>query len=176
MCFIGKRLLKWQILDNLSSDGNLLAVAWGLVTPEGAESILNVMDDLGMADPVPTRVVHPSYPMDLISIENRLGGLANYHTDASWLWLGAWHLVALARSGYLDRAAQILERITDVIVKDGQINEVHGPSGEPLSSFWYKSEAPLTWNAGMILYAYQVYEKHLHANADVLPVLKRVAA
>jgi GH15 family glucan-1,4-alpha-glucosidase len=163
-------------LDNLSSDGNLLAVAWGLAAPERAESILKVMDDLGMSDPVPTRVAYPSYPLDLISIENRLGGLANYHTDASWLWLGAWHLVAVTRSGSLDRATQILERITDVIVKDGQINEVHGPSGAPLSSFWYKSEAPLTWNAGMILYAHQIYEKQLHADTNVLSTLEEVTA
>jgi hypothetical protein len=160
----------------LSSDGNLLAVAWGLAAPERAESILKVMDDLGMSDPVPTRVAYPSYPLDLISIENRLGGLANYHTDASWLWLGAWHLVAVTRSGSLDRATQILERITDVIVKDGQINEVHGPSGAPLSSFWYKSEAPLTWNAGMILYAHQIYEKQLHADTNVLSTLEEVTA
>jgi hypothetical protein len=114
--------------------------------------------------------------LDLISIENRLGGLANYHTDASWLWLGAWHLVAMTRSGYLDRAAQILERIANVIVKDGQINEVHGPSGEPLSSFWYKSEAPLTWNAGLILYAHQIYNNQLNEETSVLSALKGPSA
>ncbi|HKJ40173.1 MAG TPA: hypothetical protein VJ972_15495, partial [Anaerolineales bacterium] len=162
-------------LDNLSSDGNLLAIAWGLAEPEQAESILKVMGDAGMSEPVPTRVVHPSYPLDLISIENRLGGLANYHTDSSWLWLGAWHLIALVRSGHMDQAQQVMDRIASVIVKDRQVNEVHGPDGEPLSSFWYKSEAPLTWNAGLILYANQVYEKQLQANTNVLSPLEGMA-
>jgi len=159
-----------ETLDNLSSDGNLLAIAWGLATPDQAQSILGVMEEAGMAEPVPTRVVHPSYPRELIAIENRLGGLGNYHTDASWLWLGAWHLIALVQSGDIEQAQQILERIVNVIVKDRQINEVHGPDGNPLSSIWYKSEAPLTWNAGMILYAHQIYEKHIHSAASPLPL------
>jgi glycogen debranching enzyme len=162
-------------LDNLSSDGNLLAIAWGLAMPEQAESILKVMDDAGMSEPVPTRVAHPSYPLDLISIENRLGGLANYHTDASWLWLGAWHLIALVRSGRMDQAQQVLERIAGVIVKERQVNEVHGPDGEPLSSFWYRSEAPLTWNAGMVLYAHQIYEKQLKTGVNVFSMLEEIA-
>ena len=66
-------------------------------------------------------------------------------------------MVALARNGQMDEAQNTLERIVDVIVKDGQINEVHGADGKPLKSFWYSSEAPLTWNAGMLLYAYTVY-------------------
>ena len=162
-------------LDNLSSDGNLLAIAWELATPEQTGSILKVMEDAGMSEPVPTRVVYPSYPMELISIENRLGGLANYHTDSSWLWLGAWHLIALTQSGNMDQAGQVMERIANTIVKDRQVNEVHGPDGEPLSSLWYKSEAPLTWNAGMILYAHQIFEKNLHADTDVLSVLEGIA-
>jgi len=156
-------------LDNLNSDGNLLAIAWGLATPEQAESILQVMDEAGMSESVPTRVAHPSYPPELIAIENRIGGLSNYHTDSSWLWLGAWHLIALTHSGKTKEAEQVLERIVDVVVKDQQVNEVHGPDGEPLSSLWYKSEAPLTWNAGMILYAQQIYEKHIQSAASSMP-------
>jgi len=161
-----------DFLENLSSDGNLLAIAWGLATPEQAESILHVMDEARMAEPVPTRVVQPSYPPELIALENRLGGLSNYHTDSSWLWLGAWHLIALTQNERMEEAKQILESIVDVIVEDRQVNEVHGPDGKPLSSIWYKSEAPLTWNAGMILYAYQIYEKHLLKNTNILSLLE----
>jgi hypothetical protein len=67
-----------------------------------------------------------------------------------------------------------MERIVNVIVRDRQVNEVHGPDGNPLSSFWYKSEAPLTWNAGMILYAYQTYEKQLQAETNFLSLLEGI--
>ena len=160
-----------EILDNLSSAGNLLAVAWGLASSEQTERILSILEDARMTEPVPTRVAYPSYPPDLIAIENRLGGLANYHTEASWLWIGAWHLIALVQNNEMEQAQQVLERIVDVVVRDRQVNEVHGPDGKPLSSIWYKAEAPLTWNAGMILYAYQIYEKQVKAETGILSLL-----
>ena len=160
-----------ESLNNLSSDGNLLAIVWGLATFDQTESILKVMEEVQMSKPVPTRVAYPSYPLDLIAIENRLGGLSNYHTDASWLWIGAWHVIALTKHGDMEQAQQVMERIVDVIVRDRQVNEVHGPDSEPLSSFWYKSEAPLTWNAGMILYAYQTYK---NVDTNILSLLEGI--
>ncbi|HJR79114.1 MAG TPA: GH116 family glycosyl hydrolase [Anaerolineales bacterium] len=144
-------------LHQLSSDGNLLAIAWGLANTEQAASILKVMQEAGMAEPVPTRVVYPSYPLELIALENLLGRVPNYHTDASWLWIGAWHVIALVKSDQLDTAHKLVARITNVIVRDKQVNEVHGPNGEPLSSIWYKTESPLSWNAGMIIYALHIF-------------------
>lgn len=148
-----------HLFDNLSSSGNLLSIAWGLAAPAQAHSILNRMNEFGMASPVPTRVVHRSYPLKFIAIENRLGGIANYHTTASWLWLGAWHVIALARMGRVDEADEVLYRLSQVIVRDGAVHEVYGPDGQYLSTFWYTSEAPLTWSAGMVVYAHYVYRR-----------------
>lgn len=146
-------------LPQLSSDGNLLAVAWGLATPEQSKSILHTMELTGMAAPVPTRVAATPYPRELIAIANVLGGMANYHTDAAWIWLGAWHVIALARCGDLAGAQELLSRMSAVIVKDKQIHEVYGTDGKPMASAWYKPEAPLIWNAGMFIYAGKVFEQ-----------------
>jgi hypothetical protein len=145
-------------LTQLSSDGNLLAIAWGLAKREQAERILSVMERARMAEPVPTRVTYPSYPRHLIALENLVGGMANYHTDASWLWIGAWHVIALVKTGHMEAAHTLVARILKVIVQDRQVNEVHAPNGKPLSSIWYTPEAPLTWNAGMIIYACHIFE------------------
>lgn len=160
-------------LDQLTSSGNLLAIAWGLASAEQAETILDALIITGMASPVPTKVAYPPYPRHLIALENRLGGVANYHTDAAWLWIGAWHVVALARSGRADEAHGILSRIADVIVRDEQVHEVYGPDGKPLSSFWYKSESPLSWNAGMVVYAYYVLEYFMDAKTDIVSLVSR---
>jgi hypothetical protein len=157
----------------LTSSGNLLAIAWGLASAEQAESILDAIIITGMASPVPTKVAYPPYPRHLIALENRLGGVANYHTDAAWLWIGAWHVVALSRSGRAEEAHGILSRIADVIVRDGQVHEVYGPDGKPLSSFWYKSESPLSWNAGMVVYAYYVLEYFMEAKTDIVSLVSR---
>jgi len=146
-------------LSLLSSDGNLLAIAWELATPEQSESILRVMEEAGMSMPVPTRCTSASYPSELIAIANVLGGVPNYHTNAAWMWLGAWHVIALCRRGELERAQELLARMAGVIVKNKQIHEVYAPNGEPLASIWYKPEAPLTWNAGMFIYACKQFEE-----------------
>jgi len=148
-----------QYFDNLSSSGNLLAVSWGMATPQQAHSILDRMNEFNMADPVPTQVVHRAYPEKFIAIENRLGGIGHYHTYAAWLWLGAWHVIALTRMERLDEAQSLLRRIAHVIVRDGAVHEVYAPDGNYLSTFWYTSEAPLTWSAGMVVYAYHVYQR-----------------
>ncbi len=150
-----------EIFDNLSSSGNLLAIAWDFTTTRQAHAILDNMRDFGMADPVPTQVVHRAYPSKFIAIENRLGGIPDYHTSNAWLWLGGWHIIALARMERLEEAKTLLDRMAAVIVRDGVIHEVYGNDGRYLSTFWYTSEAPLTWSAGMVVHAYYVYRRHL---------------
>jgi glycogen debranching enzyme len=162
-----------DVLTQLSSDGNLLAIAWGLTKREQAESILMVMEAARMAEPVPTRVTYPSYPRQLIALENILGGVATYHTSASWLWIGAWHIIALVRTGYLEAAQKLVSRILNVIVQDRQVNEVHGMNGKPLSSMWYTSEAPLTWNAGMVIYACRIFESKKQEHYRLLSLLQK---
>ena len=142
-----------QEFGNLSSSGNLLAVAWDLATPEQGHAILDAMDKFGMANPVPTRPVHSPYPKRYIAIENRLGGIGYYHTDAAWIWLGAWHVIAAQNLGRMDEARDLLDRMARVIVREGEVHEVYAPSGKFISTLWYTSEAPLTWSAGMFLYA-----------------------
>lgn len=150
--------------DLLNSDGNLLAVAWGLASNEQAQAILDNMQRLKMADPVPTQVTDRIYGSKFIAIENRLGGVPQYHTLAAWLWLGGWHVVALTKVGRLAQAKEILSRIDSLIVRDGVVHEVFGSDGQPLKSFWYSSEAPLTWSAGVIVYAHAYYQRGLQAS------------
>jgi hypothetical protein len=160
-------------LTQLSSDGNLLAIAWGLTKREQAESILTVMENAKMAEPVPTRVTYPSYPRQLIALENLLGGMASYHTNASWLWIGAWHIIALVRAGHMEEAQKLVARMLAVIVRDRQVHEVHAPNGAPLSSMWYTPEAPLTWNAGMVIYACHIFENKRQEEHKILSLFNK---
>lgn len=147
----------------LSSPGNLLAIAWGLTTPEQAHSILDKMDTLKMAEPVPTQVTNETYPSDYIGIENRLAGIKEYHTHAAWLWIGGWHVVALTRMGRIEEAEVVLQRICQTIVHDGVVHEVYDQNGDYLSTFWYTSEAPLTWSAAVVVHAHHILT---HAAAE----------
>jgi hypothetical protein len=143
----------------LSSAGNLLAVAWGLAGPDKANRILDTMRDFKMAEPIPTRVTNRPYEDRYVALENRLAGIPHYHSSAAWLWLGAWHVVALSRVNRLAEAGQLLERMSLAIVENGVVHEVYGEDGRFLSTRWYTSEAPLTWSASLFIYADAYYKR-----------------
>jgi glycogen debranching enzyme len=145
--------------DMLNSDGNLLAVAWGLANESQANTILDTMERFEMARPVPTRVTNRPYGHHYVALENRLGGLPHYHTSAAWLWLGAWHIIALSRTGRLAEGQQLLERMSAVVVRDRVVHEVYDTHGRYLSTFWYTSEAPLTWSAALLIHAEAVFQR-----------------
>lgn len=146
----------------LSSAGNLLAIAWGLATPAQAQAVLDNISAFGMAEPVPTRCTNREYGQEYIALENRLGGISHYHTSAAWLWLGSWHVIALVKTGRLDEAERLLDRMRRVIVRDGVVHEVYDEQGHYLKTRWYESEAPLTWSASMFVYASAVYDRAVH--------------
>jgi len=139
--------------QNLGSSGNLLAIVWGLASEEQAHRILDTMHASGMAAPVPTQVLSAPYPARSVALENRLAGITGYHMDAAWLWLGAWHVIALARVGRMAESSELLHRIEKLIERDGIVHEAYGRDGLALNTRWYQAEAPLIWNAGMVVYA-----------------------
>lgn len=61
--------------------------------------------------------------------------------------------------------------MAEIIVRDRQIHEVYTPNGKPLSIFWYKSESPLTWNAGMIVYAYSILDQLMKSKTDIVSII-----
>ena len=61
--------------------------------------------------------------------------------------------------------------MAEIIVRDRQIHEVYAPNGKPLSNFWYKSESPLTWNAGMIVYAYFVLDQMMKSKTNIVSIV-----
>jgi len=149
-----------DIMDNLSSAGNLLAICWGLANLSQSRSILEAISARHMADPVPTQVVSPLFPWHQIALENLLSRLGSYHTNSAWLWIGAWHVIAYTMVGDSPHAKELLGRISSLIVRDQQVHEVYRINGRPLSTFLYTSEAPLSWNAGMVVYAIDRLEGH----------------
>lgn len=146
---------------NLSSSGNTLAVAWGLATQEQSQAILEAMERIGMADPVPTQVVSYGYRRREVAVENHIARIPHYHTNAAWLWLGGWHAIAAARAGRPSEASELIARMSKVIVQDGVVHEVYGKNGRFLSTFLYTSEAPLTWSASMVIYAFSICKEEL---------------
>lgn len=158
--------------QNLSSSGNTLAVAWGLATAKQSHAILDAMARIGMADPVPTQVVSYGYRRRDVAVENHIARIPHYHTSAAWLWLGGWHAVALARTGRPSEATELIARMSKAIVQDGVVHEVYGKNGRFLSTLLYTSEAPLTWNASMVIYAFSICKEEMFRFKDRASLVK----
>jgi len=138
---------------------NYMAVAWGLTDDKESQSILDYAKEMRMSDVVPSRVTDREYAFYQVGPEMRIAGIPHYHTSCSWMWIGGWHAVACLRAGREEEAQGIVDRMLATVERDRTVFEVHTKEGEPLATRLYHSEEPLSWNAAMILYAYNLVEK-----------------
>jgi len=97
-------------------------------------------------------VAENKYLIFRIFIVNLLGGMKHYHINFSWTWLGSIYALAKLKIGRKKEALQILAKIAGAIVRDGIVHEIYY-NNKPVNIFFYKSEAPWAWSAGLFLYA-----------------------
>jgi GH15 family glucan-1,4-alpha-glucosidase len=148
--------------DWCDSLGNLLAILTGLADRHRSEHILRYMHQVGMAEPFPTKAIHPPiFPnqsnwRDYYRSRN-LNLPHQYHNGGIWPMIGGFHVAALVRHRWQTEAERLLvslARANNQLEDDGQgFNEwLHGQTGHPMG---YPQQA---WSAGMYLYADQAVQ------------------
>ena len=150
--------------------GNLLAILFGVANPAQEKRILNYLEQVGISDPYPVRVLHPIiYPGNKDWREyyrnNNLNLPEQYHNGGIWPFVGGFYIAALVKAGRMDQARYQLSRLAEVnrlgVEQEWEFNEwCHGRTGKPMG---YPHQA---WSAGMYLFAY-----HCVQNGTV-PILK----
>lgn len=140
--------------DSLS---NLLAILVGLADGHHREHILHYMDQVGMAEPYPTKAIHPPiYPNEREWREyyrsRNLNLPHQYHNGGIWPMIGGFHVAALMSHGWKTRAKELLASLARAnslaISQHGGFNEwMHGQTGHPMG---FEQQA---WSAAMFLYA-----------------------
>lgn len=143
--------------DWCDSLGNLLAILTGVADRHRAEHILRYMLQVGIAEPYPTRAIHPPiYPGESSWREyyrsRNLNVPHQYHNGGIWPMIGGFHVAALVRHGWIDLAERQLYALAQANAQGLQdpweFNEwLHGESGRPMG---YEQQA---WSAAMYLYA-----------------------
>ena len=138
--------------------GNLLAILFDVANPAQAVRILEYLDQVGIADPYPVRVLHPViYPGSKDWREyyrnNNLNLPEQYHNGGIWPFVGGFYVAALVKAGRMDAACRQLERLAEVnrqgIYGEWEFNEwCHGRTGKPMG---FPHQA---WSAGMYVFAY----------------------
>lgn len=143
--------------DWCDSLGNLLAILVGVADGHRREHILRYMEQVGMAEPYPTKAIYPPiYPnarewRDYYRSRN-LNLPHQYHNGGIWPMIGGFHVAALAAHGKQARAEKLLVGLAEAnhhgADVGGGFNEwLHGETGHPMG-FDYQA-----WSAAMFLYA-----------------------
>ena len=142
--------------------GNILAIVFGVSSDDQAKRILDYMNQVGVADPFPVRVLHPViHPGDKDWREyyrnNNLNLPEQYHNGGIWPFVGGFYIAALVKMGQIEEARTQLERLAAVnhqgIEAEWEFNEwCHGRTGRPMG---YPHQA---WSAGMYIFAYRCVE------------------
>lgn len=143
--------------DWCDSLGNLLAILVGIADGHRREHILHYMDQVGMAEPYPTKAIYPPiYPNEREWREyyrsRNLNLPHQYHNGGTWPMIGGFHTAALVAHGWNDRAKEMLVSLAKAnsLAIDGSsyFNEwLHGQTGHPMG---FGKQA---WSAAMFLYA-----------------------
>jgi glycogen debranching enzyme len=142
-----------RYLDTL---GNLLAILFGIATPEQAGIILSYMSSVGVTDPYPVRAIYPPvYPgdpdwRDYYNKDN-LNLPFHYHNGGIWPFIGGFYVATLVQAGQTAAARTQLTRLiaANRLGRSAwECNEwLHGQTGRPLGM------PRQAWSAGMLMYA-----------------------
>lgn len=138
--------------------GNLLAILFNVANPAQEKRILDYLEQVGISDPYPVRVIHPIiYPGNKDWREyyrnNNLNMPEQYHNGGIWPFVGGFYVAALVKAGRVEEASRQLEKLAEVnrlgIESEWEFNEwCHGRTGRPMG---YPHQA---WSAGMYVFAY----------------------
>jgi Alkaline and neutral invertase len=136
---------------------NLLAILASVADGNRSYHILRYMDQVGMADPYPTKAIHPPiYPGEPHWREyyrsRNLNLPQQYHNGGIWPMIGGFHVAALVRRGWHSEAEHLLESLTDGVKQSlhggwGFSEWMHGSSGRPMG---YEQQG---WSAALYLFA-----------------------
>lgn len=137
---------------HFATDGNLLAIWWGVANADQAAKIEAKIAELDLEDDVPIRLAYDPYDFWRVYLFNRIAGLKDYHVGFCWTWLGCIDVLVKLKLGEREAALNFLERIAQVIARDKTVHEIYD-KGKAVHTPFYKSEEPWAWGAGLFLYA-----------------------
>ena len=138
-----------------STEGNTLAILWGVADDEKAKQILTYAEEKNIRNGFGAQTTKPIYDLKLISPINILVGIEDYHSDIRWLWVSCLYAQALDEQGFTNESEVLLTEISDKIIEYDQVYEVYEPSGEPVNRMLYKSEYPFAWSSGVCLSVFE---------------------
>lgn len=137
-----------------SSDGNFFAIIFDIADKKQAELILHKAEKIGISKDVPSYTNYPRYGYPEVFTPLFLVGMQDYNDyGVCWTWLGCLHSMALSKSGQHKEAETVLDKLSELIMKDNDVYETYERNGKPLNRLFYKSEHPFAWSSSLYIIA-----------------------
>ena len=143
--------------DNFSTDGNVLAVLFGLSDKEQGIMIENKIKQHQL-NKIPLQLNYPVYPFWRIPPGLFPLDAYHYHNGSSWLWLGSLNVIAMNNLGLKKESRQELRKIASFINEHGSVHEVF-LNGKPINSTLLKSEPYYSLSSGLFVKAVKELSK-----------------
>jgi glycogen debranching enzyme len=136
--------------ETFSSDGNLLAMLYGVASPEQGKCIQRCLVEFQLNKGHTTGTNYPKYRPGTIYSPFFLINLQDYHNGLEWLWLGCLDIVCKWHNGYKTEAVAQLKALSQKIVAYNGVYEVYD-QGVPVKRLFYRSEEFFAWSSGMFV-------------------------
>ncbi|NBV83903.1 hypothetical protein EBR57_07280 [bacterium] len=138
--------------STFSSDGNVLAIIFGIASPNQSRSIQTFIQSNQLTSGFSTSTRYPQYRTRHIYWPFLLINMADYHNGMEWLWVGCADVVSKWHSGHHAESVALITQIAHKIIEFGGVYEVYH-KGAPVRRLFYKSEEWFAWSSGMFVWA-----------------------
>lgn len=139
-----------EVRDFCPTGEQFLAIYWGFASKKKSEKIMKFVERHQTTLCFP---VYPEYPSKYRSFFLKLVGMGDYHSKLRWIWICCLQAIAYNKIGNNKKASQIIESLSELILKYGSVYEVYDSSNKPLKRIFYRSERPFAWSCGFFLLA-----------------------
>lgn len=138
-------------MRNYSVESNMLCALLGISSDAQTNLLFTSFDRIPEFTAHVGRRVSPRYPNKLVSKSMTLLSMRHYHDEMQWLWTtGLALLSSRITTPNAEREAALIRAVEHLTRGDAWISEVY-LDNERFSNWWYTSEEPFAWSAGMLL-------------------------
>ncbi len=131
--------------------GNVLAVLFDVADHDRKNMILQHCEAYVSQYGTFIPIVPTKYRWWKVNPIVRLFGIADYHTQASWLWINAFLMLVFAQNKKMHIAQKMAKDLSYVCSRDGEVGETYFIGGTIYKKRFWKSASPFAWSSGVLL-------------------------
>jgi hypothetical protein len=147
----------WHRQDYFATHANMLAIIFGISEKHQSQKIVDHAAKHWQTFTLANN--SPGYPFWRIPLHHYAVGVPDYHNGMRWLQPGITYALAMYTIGRIKKAKDVLRLIGDKIEEHQGVYEVYEKNGKPVKRWFYTSEHPFAWSAGLYLWAYHILAK-----------------